>query len=208
MSTIRSSSLSKGWENSIRLLMRKNNLAPTERGDYAAELFNFSMLFTPGYDTNEISDNYPMKKTYIYDYIKAYDLESDSLSGTALRLRQYGHNKINQIEKVTEKLKFDASSRRAVVILWDPDNDLGSEHPPCLTQLNISIKDNMLNLTAIMRSNDAWKIALADFFAISSVHDYFCTQLKKQKGFYNHFSTSYHLYESDYPSAFSVLGHL
>ena len=66
---------------------------------------------------------------------------------------------VDQLQLVIEKLAREPESRSAVISLWDAANDYRGGGSPCLNHLWFRLVDDVLTLTAVIRSNDmftAW----------------------------------------------------
>lgn len=67
---------------------------------------------------------------------------------------------INQLFiSVIDRLVKQPSSRRAVVVTWCPALDIGEGDPPCIDVIQFMLRDEIVSLTAYIRSNDmllAW----------------------------------------------------
>jgi thymidylate synthase/tetrahydromethanopterin S-methyltransferase subunit A len=59
----------------------------------------------------------------------------------------------NQPEKIINLLKLYPDTRRAMISLWDPSVDLGSQTPPCLSFLWFCMRSNMLECHVVYRSH-------------------------------------------------------
>ncbi len=80
-----------------------------------------------------------------------------------------GHFKINQIERVIEKLSEQPFTRQAQMITWMPNVDTDCYDPPCLQSLWYSILEDeeglyWLNCNVRFRSNDAWGASFMNMF--------------------------------------------
>lgn len=60
----------------------------------------------------------------------------------------------DQVKGVLELLKKDPSSRRGVVVAWDPRTDLQSNLPPCHYTFVVNVIGDRVNLHCTMRSTD------------------------------------------------------
>lgn len=65
----------------------------------------------------------------------------------------YGPRTAGQFEKVIDELSKDPASRRAVVMVAHPEDDL--DQRPCTLSLQFQVLDGMLHTTVAMRSSDA-----------------------------------------------------
>ena len=116
---------------------------------------------------------------------------------------------INQINYIIDKLSESFYSRRAQAITWNPLKDPPSYDPPCLqmfwARLLPDEKGNpFLNVNTIWRSNDAFKAAFMNIFALTELQKMIAEEIGKKLGRkvgigrYVHFANSYHIYGSYY----------
>lgn len=115
----------------------------------------------------------------------------------------YGRRTNGQYEFAIEKLKNDRDTRQAVVTIWNPehDNQEGKRDYPCTVLHQFRIRDNKLNMSVYMRSNDVWLGAAYDFFQFTRVQLAMCSVLAIEPGTYAHHVGSLHIYESNFVSA-------
>jgi len=115
----------------------------------------------------------------------------------------YGRRTNGQYDYAIEKLKNDRDTRQAVVTIWNPeyDNQEGKRDYPCTVLHQFRIRDNKLNMSVYMRSNDVWLGAAYDFFQFTRVQLAMCSVLGIEPGAYAHHVGSLHIYESNYAAA-------
>jgi len=115
----------------------------------------------------------------------------------------YGRRTNGQYDYAIEKLKNDRDTRQAVVTIWNPeyDNQEGKKDYPCTVLHQFRIRDNKLNMSVYMRSNDVWLGAAYDFFQFTRVQLAMCSVLAVEPGTYAHHVGSLHIYESNYSAA-------
>jgi len=118
----------------------------------------------------------------------------------------YGTRTDGQYDAVIKKLTNDASSRQAVVTLWDPakDNEPGKRDYPCTVMHQFRIRDGRLNMSVYMRSNDVWLGAAYDFFQFTRVQIAIASVLGVEPGVYAHHVGSLHIYETNVEAAESL----
>jgi len=128
---------------------------------------------------------------------KAYTNDDGTFHGA------YGPRTQNQYAPIIERLKKDPDSRQALVTIWDPSLDLedGKRDYPCTTLHQFRIRDNKLNMSVYMRSNDVWLGAAYDFFQFTRVQIAMASVLGIDVGKYTHHVGSLHIYEQHYESA-------
>lgn len=107
----------------------------------------------------------------------------------------------SQVEYVVNTLKTDPNSRRAILVLWNGsmDTDPGHQDYPCTTSIAFRIRDDSLNMTVNMRSNDIWRGASSDFIQFSLLHRTLAELIGVKLGIYTHNVQSMHLYVTDQP---------
>jgi len=89
---------------------------------------------------------------------------------------------------------------------WDGNKDF-----PCTMHANFLIRDNKLNLTVAMRSNDLFFGTVFDFVFFISLMDKMIDELKGvypdlEKGDYTHMAHSLHIYDRDEEKILKMLG--
>lgn len=108
--------------------------------------------------------------------------------------------KFDQVEKIIELLKRDKYSRRAVININVPnENVIKTKDEPCTICLQFLIRNNKLNCTSIMRSNDIWLGFPYDITFFTTLQKYIAIRLNVKCGILTHFVTSMHLYDKDIP---------
>ena len=115
----------------------------------------------------------------------------------------YGLRTQDQYGPVIDRLKNDPDSRQAVVTIWDPKLDLlaNKRDYPCTILHQFRIRDNKLNMSVYMRSNDVWLGAAYDFFQFTRVQIAMASVLGIKPGKYTHHVGSLHIYEQHYGAA-------
>ena len=103
---------------------------------------------------------------------------------------------INQIAEVIKKLSLAPHTRRAQAVTWQVWNDININDPSCLQRLWFRIEGNKLNMTAHMRSNDAFKAAFMNMYGFTELQREIAKQLNVGLGEYIHIVDSFHIYGS------------
>lgn len=118
----------------------------------------------------------------------------------------YGLRTKDQYGPIIERLKADPDTRQAVVTIWNPELDLLPQKRdyPCTILHQFRIRDNKLNMTVFMRSNDVWLGAAYDFFQFTRVQLAIASVLGVEPGDYTHHVGSLHIYEQHYEAADSL----
>lgn len=115
----------------------------------------------------------------------------------------YGLRTQDQYSPIIERLKADPDTRQAVVTIWNPELDLlpSKRDYPCTILHQFRIRDNKLNMSVYMRSNDVWLGAAYDFFQFTRVQLAIASVLGVAPGSYTHHVGSLHIYEQHYGAA-------
>lgn len=103
----------------------------------------------------------------------------------------------NQIEKVIEMLSKNPENRRAVININDAnENVIETKDEQCTMFIQFLVRNNKLNMTVCMRSNDLIYGLINDIPAFSGLLIYVASRLNLEVGEYTHFDTSLHYYHN------------
>lgn len=122
------------------------------------------------------------------------------------RLRGLGGG-VDQVAALVADLRAAGASRRAVATLWDPAHDPGSPNPPCLTQLQASLREGRLGLTAYFRSHDIYRAWATNAYGLRALQGQIAEELGAQPGDLAILSHSAHVYAHDWERAGELLAH-
>lgn len=115
-------------------------------------------------------------------------------------------------EWALESLKKDKDTRQAFLRFSLPEHQyIGNKDQTCTMHANFLIRDDKLNLSVVMRSNDLWLGLTYDLPWFISLIDKMIEELKATypnltKGTYTHTVHSLHLYERDEAKIKKALG--
>lgn len=118
------------------------------------------------------------------------------------RLRR--HLKIDQLERAYEVLRKNPNSRQVVLQIWDSAVDLPqtngqptSEDVPCNIAAMLKVRDETLEWTQIIRSNDIFRGLPYNIVQFTMLQEIIAGWLGLKLGSYNQVSDSLHLYNAD-----------
>jgi Thymidylate synthase len=103
----------------------------------------------------------------------------------------------DQIQLVIDELKRDPKSRRAVISMWDPAEDLEHQGPdlPCNVSIFFDRRGGELNMTVCNRSNDLlWGAYGANVVHMSILQEAIAWELGVPMGMYRQVSDNFHAY--------------
>ena len=202
-----------------------NVVAP--RGQQILELENYSYTLPPyvrfvNFPSRKLNINY-IKQEFLW-YLKGdkYDVSITSHASLWKSIQnkdgsfnsnygQYFFGSENQFDQVIKTLANDKDSRRASIMLLTKEH-LSSEtnDVPCTYALNFRIRENKLNMTVHMRSQDAIYGMSNDAPAFSFLHEMMFNALKEyysdiEYGDYFHIVDSFHVYEKHWKMLSMIL---
>ena len=109
--------------------------------------------------------------------------------------KKYG---FDQLQQIIELLNKDSTSRRAVLNISDPTiNRITTKDMQCTIALQFLIRNNKLEMTVYMRSNDVFFGLPYDYIYFVSLGEYISKKLNVEFGKYIHHATSMHMYLRD-----------
>ena len=106
----------------------------------------------------------------------------------------------DQWEFVKELIKRDPNTRQAVIHIKDA-SIAPTKDTPCTVYLQFFLRDNKLNLSVHMRSNDIWMGVPYDMFSFCFLQVKMAMELGVEVGTYTHYAGSLHMYKRDYDVA-------
>lgn len=129
------------------------------------------------------------------------DISDDGVTNNSA----YGHRihklfGFDQWEFVKELIKKDPNTRQAVIHIKDASNK-PTKDTPCTVYLQFFLRDNKLNLSVHMRSNDIWMGVPYDMFSFCFLQMKMAMELGVYVGSYTHYAGSLHMYQRDYEAA-------
>ena len=144
---------------------------------------------------------------FLRKYTKMWDefIEPDGTIASAYGYRWKHHFKRNQIDNIINLLSEDPSSRHAVVITWDPNDDgpggTAKKNVPCPFAFTINIIGGRLHLHNIIRSNDMMLGCPFDTFGFALMMCILAQKLGVKPGMYTHTISNAHIYDIHYDGA-------
>lgn len=165
--------------------------------------------------TKNMNDEKDTRWEYTYHgRLKNYGVWKERNNGKS---EETGAFKINQIEKVIDKLSKQPFTRQAQMITWMPNIDNDCYDPPCLQSLWYRILEDeeetyWLNCNIRFRSNDAWGASFMNMFGFIQFNKEIIaagiaerTGKTVKLGRMNWHADSYHIYGKDIATAKEML---
>lgn len=188
------------------------------KGVKTLEVENYQVVLNPTwnlckYAARKISTKYLVGELAWYlngsrnnDFIIYYSKFWDKVKNDASPLfnSNYGYYAFTegQLSGVIKTLKADKDSRQAVIVI-STVSALTARDVPCTYSVSFRIRDNKLNMSVSMRSNDIWMGFCIDMFQFSIWQQMVYNGLLKkypdlELGTYTHKADSFHVYEKNF----------
>lgn len=105
---------------------------------------------------------------------------------------------ISTIHHAIGNLKLDPDSRRAFVLILNPDDSMDTTFEfPCISGLHFLIREGKLHMITYARSESCYRILPFDIFLFTMIQEYVAVNLNLPMGMYHHFCGSAHFYEHE-----------
>jgi thymidylate synthase len=125
---------------------------------------------------------------------------------------QVGPLSVGMINQVTGRPDLNEGRMLAAGAQWEGDglaswdgHSWRSKDTPCTVAWHFQIRDDKLNLTVFMRSNDVWLGLPYDLVSFTSVQRVIASALNVEPGKYHHVVSNLHIYEQHYDKADKML---
>lgn len=204
------------WIEALRLVRTHGLRFIDERRNPCIELLNLTIRIEDASTTREPLEIMQKQKTWHYP--SAEDLErmiTDPRKGSFAytygnRIHAY-RGAIDQLNSyVIPLLRTTPWSRRAVVSIWDPEDDAdpAERTVPGHIAIDFKLRDGRLHATSMMRSGDVFFGFPANVFQISVLLEHACRTLRAKPGTITALLTSAHLFEYQYTDIDELLREL
>lgn len=117
----------------------------------------------------------------------------------------YGPRVANQLPHIYDLLRSDPDSRRAVISIYNTEDQHESNDVPCTLTLQFLLRNAHLDLLVNMRSSDLYLGLPYDVNQFCFLQMVVANWIGARIGRYIHFAGSGHIYESDIPLAKNVI---
>ncbi|WP_047891743.1 thymidylate synthase [Micromonospora sp. RV43] len=133
-----------------------------------------------------------------------------TLTGTAYGPRLFrpnGPDGRSQYERVLRLLREESDSKRAAMIIMQPDELADPANPDvaCTLSLQFMLREGQLHMTAYMRGNDALIGLLGDTFSFTLIQEFAARELRVAVGQYAHYVGSMHINKLDIPKVTAII---
>ncbi|MFH1276183.1 MAG: thymidylate synthase [Candidatus Woesearchaeota archaeon] len=206
---IKSRHVGNAWLKILDTIMRFGVVKESQYSEKQKEILNLTVIITEE-DPNKIRwrDFFQFSKEHLEAYFPMV-LSAKNVDGVnytyGTRLRSW--RGIDQIESLVKRLKSSINTRRAVAVTWDVEKDHQDEDAPCLDLLQCLVQNNLLFMTAFIRSNDMFEAWPENVLALRKLQSLIAEELKLDMGSLTTISGSSHIYERNWQKAEDILAH-
>ena len=191
-----------GWIRVVRKIMDSGMIRVDERGSETKWHDNVMIHIADPY-TDRVSEKYPfsegvLKEKYSTQLLNPDRMDFDYTYGE--RLNAWG-DEINQIDYVIAKLKESPNSRRAIATTWDPRKDTVVDEVPCLNHFVFMVREGLLDVSVMIRSNDMYGAWPANVYALGDLLTYVSEKTGIKQGTITTLSINAHIYKNDWIKA-------
>lgn len=200
---IRAKTAVEAWKRIIRKIMDDGMMRIDERGLKTRWLDNVMVYILQPF-AERVSSDYPFSKKVLQEKYSTQLLNPDRLDFEYTygeRLNAWGDEEINQLDYVIKKIQANPNSRRAVATTWDPRKDDNADEVPCLNHFVFMKRNDHLDLSVMIRSNDMYGAWPANVYAISELMKHIAERVNMNAGRITTLSVNAHIYEHDWKSA-------
>ncbi len=188
------------WKEALNYILEKGTKIKDRYGRYCKEVMHLNLVLTGFADIEMPIEKISSFGKWVYPRIgeiKAIMLESNVGNSYEYSYgdRVFSFHGFNQMDNyVIPILKKDINSRRAVISLWDPLKDPSKNQAPGLVFLDFKVRDNKINLFALIRSNDLFIGWPANLYQLYVLANYVSKKLELEIGSITTMSTSAHVF--------------
>ncbi|HLL68042.1 MAG TPA: thymidylate synthase [Micromonosporaceae bacterium] len=142
--------------------------------------------------------------------LRKLSADGERLTGTAYGPRLFAASEAagcSQFDRVLDLLRADPDSKRAALLIMQPDELLDPTNPDvaCTLGLQLMLRNNRLHMSAYMRGNDAVIGLLGDTFAFTFIQEFAARLLGVEVGTYTHHVGSMHINVLDLPQVAAMI---
>lgn len=190
-SRLQADALEKAWLRALRTVMSFGQLIRDT--EPFLEIQNLQVAYQNAFET-EAPHYTRVFGTEFSEYIhRVYSPAGDKKSGRNYHALIHKHAGVDQVAEVIQKLKMDPFSRSATIVLADAK----APKQPCVTEVNFSIRHDLLHMTAIFKSSDLAKKFIPDMIELSRIHERISRALETARGGATAHLLSAQIYEAD-----------
>lgn len=189
--SFKADTLERAWLRALRAVISSGELIQ-DKAPFL-EIQNLQIAYDNAFET-QVPHYTRIFGTEFANYIRrVYSPQGDQKSGRNYYKLIHEHDGVDQVAEAIRKLKDDSLTRSATIVLADAT----APKQPCVTEINFSIRHNLLHMTAVFKSSDLAKKFIPDMIELSRVHERISRALEIARGGVAAHLLSAQLYQSD-----------
>ena len=204
MRIIRAPNLARAHELAVKAVLEKGWVLETEDGEGTVECDEIGIRVDEPLSLPMASPRSRFQQRFLEKY--AHDL----IHGTHAEFEYDYHGRLfdwgeslsamgkevhtDQVDYIIKKLAAQQASRRAIAITWIPPVDESLDDCPCLQLVQCVVRDGVLGMKVVFRSNDMLSAAGPNMFALAGLQRHIAEALGLPCGPYTHISLVPHIY--------------
>lgn len=194
--------LEGAWLHALRAVM-SNGRKLSDKEPFI-EQRNVSVTYTNAFETRCEQYRSIFGDTFLEYIHKVYSPGGDPASGRNYHKLIRSGSSGDQVQNTIEKLKKDPLTRSGTIVLADPS----APKQPCVSEINFSIREDLLHMTVLFKSSDLAKKFVPDMLELSSVHTEIARELNIARGSVTAFILSAQVYVSDFEQVVPAIARL
>ncbi len=203
---VRGKTIAQTWLKALKMILKFGDIK-NYKAVKTKEIYNLcSVIEDEDPDNFYIPDWLNINKEKIEKYIPQI-ITGEKIKGVRYT---YGHRmqkyfKINQIDKIIERLKNNKNAREALAILFDPQKDHESNNCPCIVMVHALFNKGKLNFNVYARSHDIFGGWPLNLFALRKLQKIICKKTNIPMGVLSVISVSAHIYDFNWEQALNTV---
>ncbi len=194
MKQITSNSPGLAWKKLIKEVIKNGNHAK-DGNINLLECLNILITIKNPTHTDSVIRKHSEEKMLNWMKNNFLTLEPVENWGYSYGQRILNYQGINQFNEIVKKFKKNIQTKSATVTLSYPPGDM--HHSPCVNIIDFKFRNNRLNATVFMRSQDAGKKTYADIICLGIIQKNLAEELQVELGELTIHIASLHIYETD-----------
>lgn len=203
------------WLQLLNLVMRCGTVKKTRRGERLTEVLNAIVTVKLGHGDEMIPPWFDFEADEFQMYYEcffcpcppeyAYYSYGERLQKWLGRNRTNGKEAVDQLKKTIDRLQKYPDTKRATMVLLDPSDLERLDDAPCIISVTFNIVDKHLYGTYVIRSDDVyngWPLTALSLVRLQREVSQALSIPVDSATFISH---SAHIYERDWPKAWSKL---
>ncbi|MGV8150201.1 MAG: thymidylate synthase [Candidatus Woesearchaeota archaeon] len=201
------------WKNALSYILQNGEDFVDKDGRQCRETLNLTITIEDPEKDFETPIDIMQQFEWVYpskEELESIMLSRENLAGYEFsygpRMSNFkGKDQLNDF--VIPLLKKDSTSRRAIVVLYDPsiDSNIISRNIPSLLYMHFKIRNGKLNLTGMIRSNDLFIGWPGNIYQMFIVQKYVSESLNIKTGSLTTISGSAHLFHEHFEMVEKIL---